>query len=266
MSSAIHPTAVIAPGACLGDNVTIGPYSVIDGDVRIGDGCVIGPHAYLTGHSTIGKNCQIHAGAIIGDAPQDLHYNDERSYVDIGDNCIIREYVTIHRGTEEDSHTVIGNNVLLMAFVHLAHNCILADDVVIANGSMLAGRIEVGPHAFISGNVLIHQYVRIGRLAMIGGGNTIPQDVPPFCLLQDEEIQSPNIVGLRRSSISDEARHAIRNAIKIFFFNGLNRLNAIAEIKAQVPDLPEIREFVDFVSTTKRGISPGHQPASSRTV
>ena len=263
MASSIHPSAIIAPGAEIGNDVTIGPYAVIEEHVRLGDRCVIGPHVYLTGHTAIGGGTNIHAGAVIGDEPQDLHYNGELSYVDIGENCVIREYVTIHRGTEEGSHTVVGNNVLLMAFVHLGHNCQIGDEVVIANASLLAGRVEVAPHAFISGDVKVHQFVRIGRLAMVGGGNAVKQDVPPFCLLQENVIQSPNIVGLRRSGLDDATRHAIRNAIKIYFFNGLNRMNAMAEIREKVPDLPEVREFLDFVGSTTRGITPSHQPEAA---
>jgi UDP-N-acetylglucosamine acyltransferase len=263
MSCNIDPRAAISPDAQLGENVTVGPFAVIGPKVQVGDNCVIGPHVNLSGRTTIGRGTKIHVGANIGDEPQDLHYNGELSYVDIGENCVIREYVTIHRGTEEGSHTVVGNNVLLMAFVHLGHNCQIGDEVVIANASLLAGRVEVAPHAFISGDVKVHQFVRIGRLAMIGGGNAVKQDVPPFCLLQDNAIQSPNIVGLRRSGLDDATRHAIRNAIKIYFFNGLNRMNAMAEIREKVADLPEIREFLDFVGSTSRGITAGHQPETA---
>ena len=255
----IDSRAVIAEGAKIGTNVEIGPYAVIDADVTIGDGCKIGPHAYITGITTLGEGTQVHAGAVIGDAPQDVHYNDEPSYVDIGKNCVIREYVTVHRGTEEGSHTVVGNNVMLMAFSHLGHNCVIEDGVIVANASLLAGRVTVGAKAFVSAGVMVHQFVRIGRLAMIGGGNHITQDVPPFCMLQGEEIQGPNIVGLRRSGMEEEARTALRSAIKTYFCYGLPRQEACDRIRAAVTITPEVQEFIDFVMSTKRGVCPGHK-------
>ncbi len=255
----IHPTASIAKGAVIGENVEIAPYAVIDANVTIGDGCRIGPHAYITGHTTIGKNTQIHAGAVLGDSPQDVHYNDEVSFLDIGENCIIREYVTVHRGTEEDSHTVLGNNVMLMAFSHLGHNCIISDNVIVANATLLAGRVTVGERAFVSAGVMVHQFVRIGRLAMIGGGNHISQDVPPFCMLQDEEVQGPNVVGLRRAGFEENSRNAVRSALKLYFCYGLSRQEACDRIRAEVEVTPEVQEFIDFVMTTKRGVCPGRK-------
>ncbi|HPY90099.1 MAG TPA: acyl-ACP--UDP-N-acetylglucosamine O-acyltransferase [Lentisphaeria bacterium] len=259
----IDPRAAIAPGAQLGAEVEVGPFAIIDENVIVGDGCKIGPHVHLTGHTTIGANTKIHAGAVIGDAPQDLHYNNEISYTDIGEDCVLREYVTIHRGTEEGSRTTVGKGVLMMAFSHLGHNCVIGDHVVIANASLLAGRVEVGPRAFISAGVMIHQFVRVGRLAMIGGGNGIGQDIPPFCMLQHEQIQGPNVVGLRRAGLSENARAAVRQAIKLYFLFGLSRMGAIERIRAEVPSCPEVEEFIDFVLKTKRGISPGRRLKTS---
>lgn len=254
----IDPRAVIAQGAKIGNNVNIAPYAVIDENVTIGDNCQIGPHVHLTGYTTIGNGTEIHAGAVIGDKPQDISFDDATvSYVDIGENCRIREYVTIHRGTEPDSHTVVGNNVMLMAFVHLGHNCQIANDVVIANATLLAGRVTVAEHAVISGGVMIHQFVRVGRLAMIGGGNAVTQDVPPFCLMQDNCIQGSNAIGLRRANMSDIARNSIHDAVKIYFFQQLARMGAVEEIQKSCAPCPELQEFIDFVLTTKRGITSG---------
>lgn len=260
----IHPLAAIASGAVIGADVEIGPFAVIDEHVVIGDGCRIGPHAHITGHTTIGKGTSIHTGAVIGDEPQDLHYHNEKSFVTIGENCILREYVTIHRGTEEGSGTVVGDNVLMMAFSHLGHNCIIGNHVVIANASLLGGRVEVGERAFISAEVKIHQFVRVGRLAMIGGDNVITQDMPPFCLLQLDQVQGPNVVGLRRAGMTEAARNAVRNAIKIYFFRGMARQSAIDEIRQSVAICPEVEEFIAFVSTTKRGICPGRRLKSRK--
>ncbi|MBP1582502.1 MAG: acyl-ACP--UDP-N-acetylglucosamine O-acyltransferase [Victivallales bacterium] len=258
MACKIDSRAAIAPGAQLGTNVEIGPFAVVDENVQIGDGCRIGPHVHLTGWTTIGANTSIHAGAVIGDEPQDLHYNGEKSFTVIGDNCTIREYVTIHRGTEEGSATRVGNNVLLMALCHLGHNCQIEDDVVIANSTLLAGRVEVGRHAFISGACAIHQFVHIGRLAMVGGGNAFGQDVPPFCMLQLGCIHGPNMIGLRRAGWDEQLRDDVREAIKIYFFGGLNTPNALAEIRAKVTMHPEIEEFISFIEKTKRGVMRGH--------
>jgi UDP-N-acetylglucosamine acyltransferase len=261
----IHPTAVIEPGAELGTAVDIGPYTVIEADVRVGDQCVIGPHVHLSGHTTVGAGTRIHAGAVVGDRPQDLHYAGAVTYTEIGKGCVIREYVTVHRGSVEGSRTVVGDQVMLMAFAHLGHNCHIGDQVVIANGTLLAGHVEVGPRAFISGGVMIHQFVRVGRVAMIGGGNGIGQDIPPFCMLQFEQIQGPNAVGLRRSGLDEKSRAAIRHAIKTTFFMGLNRVNAIEEIRRSASPCPEVAEFIAFLETTKRGISPGHMTKPRKT-
>ena len=254
MSSKIDSRAVISTSAVIGDNVEISPFAVIEAGVQLDDGCKVGPHAFLTGDTRIGKGTVIHTGAVIGDAPQDLNYKGARSQTEIGENCIIREYVTIHRGTEEGSCTRVGNNVMLMAFSHLGHNCQIGDNVVVANATLMGGRVEVARNAFISAGCMAHQFVRIGRLAMIGGGNAVGQDVPPFCILQDNCIQGINAVGLRRANFSDQVKEAIKEAVRIYFFEGLNRINALEKIRTEVPQLPEIAEFCQFVEGTKRGI------------
>ena len=254
----IAQNASIANGARIGANVSVGPFAVIDENVVIGDNCVIGPHAYITGHTTIGEGTKIHKGAVVGDAPQDVHYNGEITYVEIGKNCIIREYVTIHRGTEPGTTTKIGDNVMLMAFSHLGHNCELANNVIVANATLLAGHVHVGERAFISAQCMLHQFVRVGRLAMIGGGNAIGQDVPPFCMLQECVIQGTNIIGLRRAGLGDNVRNALHQAAKIYFCYNLPRTNAIERIRQEVEQCEEVQEFIDFIMQTKRGIMPGY--------
>ncbi|MCQ2396781.1 MAG: acyl-ACP--UDP-N-acetylglucosamine O-acyltransferase [Lentisphaeria bacterium] len=261
--SNIDSRAAIEEGAIIGKDVTVSPFAFIGKNVKIGDGCFIGPHVVLTGNTTIGKGTKIHCGANIGDEPQDVHYNGQNSFTEIGENCIIREYVTIHRGVEEDSCTRVGNNVMLMAFVHLGHNCQIADEVIIANASLLAGRVEVGRHAFLSGMTMVHQFCRIGALAMIGGGMKITQDVPPFSIVQDNAIQGINAVGLRRANWNAETILAIKNAIKIACLEGYSRPNAIEKIKNELPDLPEVRAFVEFLQGTKRGLLTGNLPVVS---
>jgi len=261
----IHATAIISPKAELGTDVTVGPYAVIEDDVQIGDGCQIGPHAHVLGNTSIGSGTVIHTGANIGDTPQDLHYDGAPTRTEIGNNCVLREYVTIHRGSTEGSKTAIGDGVLLMAFAHLGHNCLLGDGVVVANMTMVAGHVEIGPRAFVSAACLIHQFVRIGRLAMVGGGNGFAQDIPPFCMLQFEQIQGANVVGLKRAGIVPESRKAIRSAIKTYFFGGLNRSNALAEIRDAHGSVPEVEEFAAFIEGTKKGILPGRQTKARRS-
>lgn len=255
--SVIHPSAVISPAARIGADVEIGPFAVIDGDVEVGDGCRIGPHAHLTGHTRIGSGTKIHTGAVIGDEPQDLHYDGGESYTVIGRNCALREYVTIHRGAKAGTSTVVGDNVMLMAFAHLGHNCILGSDVVVANATLLAGHVEVGERAFISGGVLVHQFCRIGRLAMVGGGSGLGQDVPPFCMFQWSHIVGPNTIGLRRAGFGPDTRLAVRGAIKTYFFSHMNRLNALESIRRDYGSEPAVAEFVQFIEGTRRGISSG---------
>lgn len=254
MAGIIDPRAAIEEGAQIGTDVTIGPFAVIGGNVRIGDGCVIGPHVVLSGNTTIGRGTRIHCGANIGDEPQDVHYKGQNSFTDIGENCIIREYVTIHRGVEEGSRTTVGNNVMLMAFVHLGHNCQIADDVIIANASLLAGRVEVGRHAFISGSTLIHQFCRIGTMAMLGGGSRIVQDVVPYGIVQENTIQGINAVGLRRAGWSAETISAVKEAVKIACLSGYSRPTALERIRAELPQLPEIMLFEVFLEGTTRGL------------
>jgi UDP-N-acetylglucosamine acyltransferase len=256
----------VSPGAQIGDGCRIGPYAIIDEHVVLGPGCTVGPHVYLTGHTTIGEGTVIHTGAVIGDIPQDQHYGGEETYTRIGSHCVIREYVTVHRVSGEGTDTTVGDHSMLMGFVHLGHNCHIGNHVVVANATLLAGHVEIGDRAFVSGGVLVHQFVRIGALAMIGGGNGLGQDVPPYCMLQFEQIQGPNVVGLRRARVGEAARKAIRSAIKIYFFEGLNRLTALERINERFGDIPEIREFVRFIEGTKRGISPGRRTKVRKTV
>ena len=257
---AIHPTAVVSPNAEIGKNVEIGPYAIIDDDVRIGDDCFIDAHVKIGQYTTIGPRCRIYFGAFVGAEPQDHRfYKGIQSYTEIGSDTVIREYVTIHRPPFEFLKTTIGNHVLLMAFVHLGHDVIIGDRVTIANNTALSGHVQVSPGAVISGFVLVHQFCRIGSLAMIGPTARIGQDIPPFCMLAENEcVCGPNVIGLRRAGFDSYARSAIRRAIKTYFFRGLNSANALAAIEAEPASPPEIGRFVHFVRKSERGIMPGN--------
>jgi len=252
----IHPTAVVEAGAQLGKNVQVGAFSYIDHDVQIGDGCVIGSHVTVMRYTSLGTGCQVHAGAVLGDLPQDLAYRDEKSYVKIGNNCAIREGVTIHRGTKLGTVTQVGNDCLLMAFSHIAHNVKVGNKVIIANGALLAGYVEVGDQAFISGNCLVHQFARIGRLAMMSGGSAVHKDVPPFCTTRSvslNKIMGLNVVGMRRAGISSDDRLIMKRAFKILYQSNLTLPQAIAQLETEFTS-EMVQEVCEFIKSSQRGI------------
>ncbi len=254
--SEIHPTAIVGKKTVIGENVVIGPYSVIGDDVTLGDGCMIGPHVVIHPFTTLGKRCRVHATAVLGDFPQDLSFSGATSYVDIGDDCVIREGVTIHRGTKPDTRTVIGDQCFLMAFSHFAHNVRLGRKVIVANAALLAGYVEVGDNAFISGSVVIHQFVKIGRLAMLGGQSGIGKDIPPFCMTESAErnrIAGLNLVGLKRAGIGPEDRKAIKQAFDALYRSGLNIGQAVEKMKAEFPTGPAA-ELWQFAEQSERGL------------
>ncbi len=251
----IHPTAVIESSAQLGD-VTVGPFAYIDHHVKIGDGCVIGPHVTILQHSSLGSSCRVHAGAVLGDLPQDLAFQEAESYVQIGANCVIREGVTVHRGTQPGTTTEVGHGCLLMAFSHVGHNVRLGNKVILTNGAVLGGYVEVGDRAFISANCLVHQFTRIGRLTMLSGGCAIHKDVPPFCItrgLQPSTVMGLNVVGMRREGLSSEERLILKRAFKILYQSNLNVSQAVAKLEAEfTSDL--VLELCQFVKSSRRGI------------
>lgn len=252
----IHATAVVDSGAVLGKNVSIGPFACVEKDTVIGDGVVIGPHAVIFPHTTIGEGCRIHAGAVIGDLPQDLAYKDAVSYVKLGARCMIREGVTIHRGTKPGTVTEIGDECFLMANSHFAHNVKLGRSVIVVTGALCAGYAEIGDRAFVSGNCAIHQFVRIGRLAMLGGISAVSKDVPPFFTtrpLTASTILSCNVVGMRRAGMSADERMQVRKAFALLYRSGLNISQALQQIRSTFNSGPAL-EICDFVEKSKRGI------------
>ncbi len=255
----IHPTAVVSKDAKLGKNVEVGPYAVIESDVTIGDNCFIGDRVKIARYTTVGDNCRFYLGALAGEEPQDHRFRKGIvSYTEIGSNVVVREYVTIHRPPFENQKTVVGDGCLLMGFVHVAHDVKLGRHVTIANHTAITGHVEIEDYAILSGYIKIHQFCRIGTLAFVGAGVILTQDVPPYCMLRENGfICGPNTIGLRRANIDSELRLKIRNAIKTFFFQGLNAKNALSEIDAADP-LPEIAHFSEFIKASKRGIMPGN--------
>jgi UDP-N-acetylglucosamine acyltransferase len=246
--------AVVGKGAKLGTDVEIGPFAVVEDGAEIGAGVKIWPHAYVCGAAKIGEGSQVHMGAVVGHVPQDLAFKDRKTYCRVGKNTVIREYSTIHRGTEEGSETVIGDNCYLMAVSHVGHNCHIGNNVILANGALLAGHVTVGDYSFISGNVVVHQFCRIGTVAMIGGFTGINKDVPPYMLVRGPSvIRGVNLVGLRRLKFPRETIHGIMEAYKLLYKTGLNTAQAIEEIK-KLPQIKEVSHLIDFIHGSKRGI------------
>lgn len=250
----IHPTAIVSSKAEIGKNVSIGPWAIIEEGCFIGDESEIRAHAVITGCSYIGQRNQIGYGAIIGAEPQDVSFKGGSSSVLIGNDNIIREYVTIHRGSAQSSITKIGNGCFLMAGSHVAHNCLLEDQVVLVNNVLLAGYVHVERKAFLGGAAVVHQHVRIGELTMTRGQTRIGKDLPPYFMAVDtNEVSGINRVGLKRAGISEEIRRKIEEAYKILYFKGLNVSQALEMIE-KISDCSEIKKLVAFIRNTKRGI------------
>lgn len=250
----IHASAYVSPEASLAADVEVGPFAVIDAGVRLGAGCKVGPGVYLTGETTVGSNNVFHAGAVIGDAPQDLKYRDEPTRLVIGDGNVFREHVTVHRSTKADGATIVGSHGLFMAGCHIAHNCQIGDHVIMANGALLGGHVSVGDRVFISGNCLVHQFVTLGELALMQGGAAISLDLPPYCVASgDNAICGLNTVGLRRAGVTSPQRLELRRVYQALFNRTGRRSDALAMVAAWNLDAPA-RRLVAFVQTSRRGV------------
>jgi UDP-N-acetylglucosamine acyltransferase len=258
----IHPTATIHPKAELGEGVCIGPYAVIGEYVRLGAKTSVGPHAVIEGWTSIGQSCEIGVGAVLGGAPQDLKYHGQRSFLHIGDHSCIREYVTVHRSAEEDGSTIVGAHAFLMAYTHVAHDCRLGEHVIMVNYAGLSGYVEVEDRAFISGHNAVHQFVRIGYLAMVSGASRVVKDIPPFMIAEGNptRIRGLNIVGMRRLGLSPEVRGELRHAYRLLYRSGLNTSQAVADMRQVDWTSSAVQRLIMFVEGAKRGICAGPRP------
>ena len=256
MQSSIHATAVIGKSAVLGEGVTVGPYSVIEDDVQIGNGTLIFPHVHIASGARIGNDCRIHSGAVLATAPQDLKFAGEKTYLYVGDRTVIRECVTLNRGTVASGKTVIGSDNLIMAYVHTGHDCVIGNHVVIANSVQFGGHCEVGDYAVIGGLTGVHQFVRRGRFSMVGGIARASLDVPPFVMAGGHDsfrYEGLNAIGLKRRGFSSEKITLIKSAYRILFQSGLLLNNALEKVKSELPQEPEIIEILDFFATGTYG-------------
>ncbi|MFH1692290.1 MAG: acyl-ACP--UDP-N-acetylglucosamine O-acyltransferase [Candidatus Omnitrophota bacterium] len=252
----VHPTAIVSKNACLESDVEVGPYAIIGDRVKIAKGVKIGSFCVIENDTTIGAGCKIFTGAAIGSIPQDLKYCGQKSFVEIGENNVIREYVTINLSTTEGGKTIIGNNNLIMAYSHVAHDCIVGNGCVIANSGTLAGHVKLEDKVVIGGLVAVHQFVRLGKMSIIGGCSKVVTDIPPFstCDGHPAKFYGLNIVGLKRAGVSSDRMRQLRAAFKIFFQLGLNKKNAIERIKKEIEPSSEINHLLDFLSSSERGL------------
>lgn len=253
----IDSSARVDPKANIAADVEIGPCCIVGPDVTIGSGCRLIGQCFISGNTTLGKGNIIYPFVSIGTHPQDYGFKGEVSYLHIGDNNIFREGFTANVGTKPESETIIGNHCFFMANSHVAHNCKVGDNVVMANGALIGGYAEIGSNCLLSGNTAVHQFCRMGRFAVLSGCSAISVDLPPFVIAvgnRNGAVESINRVGLRRNNFSEETMRAIKNVYKIFFRTEKNIPNALEQIRAEVPLLPEVMEFIQFVETSKRGV------------
>jgi UDP-N-acetylglucosamine acyltransferase len=255
-SCRIHPSAIIAPEVELGDNVEIGALAVIEGRVKIGDDCVIRPGAMLCGTLTMGCNNIVYTGAVLGERPQHLKYNNEPTLLEIGDGNIFREHVTIHRGTTCTMKTVIGNDNFFMANSHVAHDCVVGDRCILANGALVGGHCVIDDCVILSGNTAVHQFVRIGRLAMISGCSATGKDIPPFVIQSGlDNVAGVNIIGMKRAGMNSKQINAVRAAFKMLFREGLVLPAAMAKMENDLGAFDVIQELLSFLRGCTKGIN-----------
>jgi UDP-N-acetylglucosamine acyltransferase len=255
--TSVHPTAIVDPRARLGAGVRVGPYTVIDGDVEVGEGTSVGAHCVLTGHTAIGRDNRIFHFCSIGEANQDKKYRGEPTRLAIGDRNTIREYCSINRGTAQDrGATTVGNDNWIMAYCHIAHDCVVGDHTVFANNATLAGHVWIGDHTVLGGFTGVHQFVRVGAHVMAGVSSVVLQDIPPYVTVAGHPCapHGINSEGLKRRGYTPEALSALKRAYKTLYKSGLTLADARAELERQAQSAPEVRAIVDFLAASTRGI------------
>lgn len=262
---AIHPTALVDRRAEIDASADIGPYVVVDGPVVVGAGTRVLAHAVLNGHTTIGRDNVIHMGAVVGHEPQDVNYKGAPTGVRIGDRNIVREHAEIHRGTSVEHPTSIGDDNFFLSQSHVAHDCQLGNRIILATGATLGGHVHVGDLVFVSGNCVVHQHVRIGRLALLRGLSRASRDVPPFCIMDETHVvRGVNRVGLRRAGFSAEQTRAVQRAFAMLFRTRRNLRQAMAEVEAG-PISAEVAEVLEFIRSSKRGVCFGPRGSSAQS-
>ena len=257
MGVSIHPLAVVQPGAELGADVTIGPFCAVGPNVRLGDRVVLRSHVSVDGHATLGAGCEVWPFASVGGKTQDLKYKGGAPRLVVGEQTVIRECVTLNCATFDGGETRVGSKCLIMAYCHVAHDCIVGDRVIMANNATLAGHVIIEDDAILGGMAGIHQFVRIGRMSILGGVTKAVKDVPPYMMADGDplKVYGPNKVGLERHGVSPEAQMLLKQAYKIVYRMDLTTAKALERIEAELAPVPEIRNFVEFIRKSERGIS-----------
>jgi UDP-N-acetylglucosamine acyltransferase len=257
LTAQIHPTAVIDPSADIGADVAIGAYTVIGANVSIGASTTIGPHVHIVRDTRIGEACAIHHAAALGGDPQDLKYAGERTELVVGARTIIREFVTVSRGTVAHGRTEVGSDCLIMATAHVAHDCIIGNHVILANAVNMGGHVTIEDNVIVGGLTAIHQFVRIGKHSFVGGCSAVRKDVVPYVKAAGDPLHlfGLNSVGLQRRGFSDELRRALKRAYRMFFQSSLNITQAVEQARIELPDSPELQHFLAFVEASERGVT-----------
>lgn len=253
----VHSTALVDPEAELGEGVVVGPWAMVGPRVRIGDGTELGPRVTIERDTVIGEDCHVHNGAVLGTDPQDLKFQGERTLLEIGDRTVIREFATLNRGTSASGRTVVGSDCLLMAYSHVAHDCELGNHVVLANAVNMAGHVLIEDWVIVGGLTPIHQFVRIGAHAFVGGGSRVSQDVAPYCRAAGNppRLFGLNSVGLERRGFTDDVRKALKRTYRILFQSSLGLTRALAKVDEEVDSIPEVRHLLSFIRASERGIT-----------
>jgi len=251
-----HPTAIVSGKARIGEDVKIGPFSIIEDDVEIGEGCVIDSHVSIKSGARIGKNVKIYHGAAIAGPPQDLKFGGEKTELILGDNTMVREFVTLNRGTKAHGRTEIGENCLFMAYCHAAHDCIIGDNVILANSVQMGGHVQIGDWAIIGGGTVIHQFSRVGEHAMIGGGFRITQDILPYTLAAGYPLRclGLNTIGLRRRGFSEETIAELKKLLRFLMSKKLNTTQALEKINIGIKMIPQVEKVLEFIRKSERGV------------
>jgi UDP-N-acetylglucosamine acyltransferase len=256
-ASIVHETAIVHADAELGQGVVVGPWTLIGPGVEVGDGTAIGPRVLIERDTVVGEGCRIANGAVLGTDPQDLKYRGERTMLHVGDRTVIREYATLNRGTAASGRTVVGTDCLLMAYTHVAHDCELGNHVILANSVNMGGHVLIEDWAIVGGLTPIHQFVRIGAHAFVGGGSRVPQDIPPYCRVAGNppRLYGLNSVGLERRGLSEETRRALKQAYRLLFQGEEKLSRALERVEREVPGIPEVKHLLQFIRSSERGIT-----------
>lgn len=252
----IHPTAIVSSKAKLGENIIVSPYAIIEDDVEIGNDCYIGSHAHIYNGARIGNRVKIYQSASIAHIPQDLSFKNEYSQFIVGDDTVIHEFVTLHRGSKVTGKSMVGKNCMLMAYSHIAHDCYVGDNVILANGVQIAGHVTLEDYVIIGGLTPVHQYCRVGQHTMTGGGFRITQDVPPYILAAHEPLKFSglNVIGLRRRGFSNDEIAEMKKAYGYIYDKSLNVSQALAKIESEMEIIPPIKNMIEFIRSSKRGL------------